>query len=260
MVSSKRQGQTGMQPAALFRGKVIKVIHKDQTAAKQTLVDINMFDLQPALYNVPIAASKSNSKNGEDTTPEIGDMVLVAYIGGNPKDPVVIMFLPTYNNPHQATAAEAPHSKKTRSGSSETIKKDGTREVTIAKDDILVVKGSGTIRYEGAALALDVTTGTATITVHGNAKIESAANVEVKAAGEAKVHGATVQVLSDTGAMTINSAAAMTVHSTGNMAVTSGGTCTVSGTGTTNVSSTGNLNVTGTGTVTVTAANIALNG
>ena len=79
------------------------------------------------------------------TDPEPGDVVAVTFFNGNINDPVVVGFVPPPNNKLQSTAAEAPQYHHTHQGTDIKIKKDGTRQIYVAKDDILEVVGEGTV-------------------------------------------------------------------------------------------------------------------
>lgn len=250
MTASRSYGAAGSYPPALFRGRIAAVVHPDQNATKQTLVDLDMYDLLPPLYMVPIVASKINSISGEQSTPEVGDIVLVGFISGNMRDPVVIGYLPVQSNEVQASSAEAPHYRKIQNGTIETIKKDGSREIYVEKDEIVTIKGHGTVVIQEGNLSIDVQTGTATINVAGNTTIHSDGDIVASAAGGTTVSGGTINIASDSGVVSIESAAALDITSTGNATISSGGTCVITSTGVTNVTG-ANVTVTATGTATV---------
>lgn len=147
------------------------VLFKDAPLNKtgQTLVNISLLGGYPDIYRVPLACSKANPNNGEEWTPEPGDMVLVQFINGSFHAPVVTGFLYQPGNNLQANAAEAPRLHRRRNGTDEKIEKDGTRRVYVAKDDILEVVGNGVVTVHG-----NVTVhvyGTATVNVDGNTTV-----------------------------------------------------------------------------------------
>jgi hypothetical protein len=74
-----------------LRGIIAGVRFKDdgQNRTGQTLVDISLLDGYPALYNVPLLYHYINKDNGEEWTPEVGAIVLVQFIAGNFRLPVV---------------------------------------------------------------------------------------------------------------------------------------------------------------------------
>ncbi len=129
------------------RGIVEIVSHPDDSPSGETVAQIWLTYYQSRLYNVPflttrMSKTKSGEWHGEEITPEEGNMVLVEFIDGNMADPAITACFNSPNNPIQATAAEAPHAKRQMNGTSETIGKDGTRTVHVAKDDVLEVDGS----------------------------------------------------------------------------------------------------------------------
>lgn len=159
----------------VYRGKILPhgVIFQEQNGAKQTLVDLYMYDLLPVLYGVPVASAKINKTDGESCDPEPGDLVVVAFFGSL-HDPIVIGFIPPANNDIQGNAAETPRRYWKRSGTWQKIGKDGTRTIHVAADDHLEVIGAGTVTI-GGTLTINVT-GNADITtpqatVHASEKI-----------------------------------------------------------------------------------------
>jgi phage baseplate assembly protein gpV len=147
------------------------VLFKDAPLNKtgQTLVNISLLGGYPDIYRVPLACSKANPNNGEEWTPEPGDMVLVQFINGSFHAPVITGFLYQPGNNHHANAAEAPRYHRRRNGTDEKIEKNGTRSVYVAADDILEVVGDGDIYVHGK-ITIHVV-GTADITVDGDTTI-----------------------------------------------------------------------------------------
>jgi hypothetical protein len=162
----------------VYRGKILPhgVSYKDENGAKQTLVDLYMYELLPPLYGVPIATPKINMTDGEYQDPEPGDLVVVAFFG-NIANPIVIGFLPPGDNGIQSLSSEAPLHHTHWQGSDYRYEKDGTRRVYVAHDDILEVEGNGTVLING------------TLDVHvvGNATIRSDAVLRL-AAPEVHIH------------------------------------------------------------------------
>jgi phage baseplate assembly protein gpV len=103
-------------------------------------------------------------------------MVLVEFVDGNMADPIITACFNSPNNPIQATAAEAPQIKRQMNGTSETIAKDGTRIIHVAKDEAVEIIGDGTVTIGGTltvnvtdAVTIKSTSGTITLdaaTVH----------------------------------------------------------------------------------------------
>ena len=152
MTPSTGRGRINGEPTGIFRGKILAngVSYRDVNGAKQTLVDLYMYDLLPLLHGVPLMASKINKDNGYYEDPEPGDLVVVAFFG-DIRDPIVIGFIPPADNGIQSMSTEAPQTHRRRNGTDEKIGKDGTRTVYIAKDDNLEVVGNGTITIHGNA-------------------------------------------------------------------------------------------------------------
>jgi phage baseplate assembly protein gpV len=191
-----------------LRGYVEGVSFPDQTDIRRTVVHVVLLDRtgqrqDRRLFDVPLLYPKLNAGNGEEWTPEVGDMVLVGFINANLKDPVILGHLAPPNNAIQAKAAEAPRYHRRRSGTDERIEKDGTRRVYVAKDDVLEVEGDGTITVRGNV----------TIVVNGQANIAVDGPTTVTTP-MATVHAETLVEL-DT----------PLVHVTGNLAVDGGISC-----------------------------------
>lgn len=164
---------------SIFRGKISKVVHPDQNATRQTLVDLYMYDSMPLLYAVPVMASKIDAFNGAQQTPETGDVVVVGFLSGRMSDPVVLGFLPVANNPVQATYAQAPHYKRVQNGTTETIDRDGNRIIHIAADETVTIVGDGSVTI-GGTLSVTVTgpvnITSPLLTLSGHAEIGSGAS------------------------------------------------------------------------------------
>lgn len=149
-----------------LRARIIGVSFKDANAGKRTYVDLYLYGGWPHLRGVPLLHEKIGPHDGDDWTPEEGNEVAVSFFGGNINDPVVIGFLPPPDNEIEASRAEAPRHHRKRNGTTETIKKDGTRQVYVAADDSLEVVGDGTVHIHGdATVQVD---GKADITVTGD--------------------------------------------------------------------------------------------
>lgn len=73
-----------------LKGVILSVHLRDTTQAQQTLVDISLYGGYPNLAKVPVMTTKFNQGNGEEWTPEAGDIVLVTFINGEWIEPVVI--------------------------------------------------------------------------------------------------------------------------------------------------------------------------
>ncbi len=145
------------------------ILYKDAPLNKtgQTLVNISLLGGYPDIFRVPLACSKCNPDNGEEWTPEPGDMVLVQFINGNFNEPIVTGFLYPPTNSLQAVSTEAPRYHRKRNGTWERIEKNGVRRVYVAADDILEVVGTCTIIVHG-----DTTLTSPNVTVHATGKVQ----------------------------------------------------------------------------------------
>jgi hypothetical protein len=147
-----------------------------QNNAGVTMVNITLYGGYPNITNVPIMAKKFNKENGEEMTPDPGDLVLVQFINGNFWEPVVMGFLPLPENEIEATTEEAPPGKRRyhlRCNKTDVaIDKDGNRTTTVTGndtkhtiiDEALTVDGKRTTIIEGHD-ATTVTSGDLTISV-----------------------------------------------------------------------------------------------
>lgn len=191
-----------------MRGYIEGVSFPDQTDIRRTVVHVVILDRSGQrqdrrLIEVPLLYPKLSEENGEEWTPEVGDMVLVGFVNANLRDPVILGHLAPPNNAIQAKATEAPRYHRRRNGTDEKIEKDGTRRVYVAKDDILEVEGDGTLTIRGNVTI--IVDGQADITVAGPSTITTPT---------ATVHAETLVEL-DT----------PLVHATGNLAVDGGISC-----------------------------------
>lgn len=202
-ISGARQQKTliGSPPAQdlifgnnnLIRGKIVGIGYKDdpeqRKGFKSTVVDIAPLKQRPNLYNVPLIYTKSNADNGEEWTPEVGDIVAVTFFDGNLRDPVVVGFLARPNNTIQAAEAEAPCSHRKMNGTWEKIEKDGTRRVYVKKDEVLEIEGDGTITVKTGNLSINVLAGNTTISTKGKTIVKSEGTVEIDGVGSGQVKG-----------------------------------------------------------------------
>lgn len=158
--------------------------------AAQTLVDVMLYEWGHPLFGVPLAHSKINQTEGEDWTPEDGDLVVVQFFGGDPRDPVVTGYLPRPGNEIEGEAADAPRYHRRRNETTETITKTGSRRVHVAENETLDVVGTGTVTIGGT---LQVTvTGDVTITCEAKATVNVTGDALVNGSAKVQVKGATV--------------------------------------------------------------------
>jgi phage baseplate assembly protein gpV len=110
------------------RALIAKVFPADDPSNKlgQTLVDVQFPDGSPPLQKIPILRRKANRDgNGEDWSPEVGDQVIVNFVGGHYHDAYVEGYLPWNNNTFDAKPAEHPSRFFRENGWEEERDKDG---------------------------------------------------------------------------------------------------------------------------------------
>ena len=182
-----------------LRGIIVSVAFKDTpgNSTNQTLVNVSLLDGYPLITNVPLAYPYISKENGDEETPEIGAMALVQFVGGSFRRPVVTGFLSPPTSETLALTADAPRSKRTRNGTSETIGKDGSRTLFIAKDDNVTITGDGTITVAGdltinvtqGDLQINVEAGDVTLTSGGTTVIQGVGGVQIVGSEEGDTAG-----------------------------------------------------------------------
>lgn len=172
-------GESLIQFPVLGRIEAVRCLDAAKNKMKQTQVDISVYGGRAYLYDVPLLHSKINQDNGEDWTPEKGDMVVVVFLEGDSRRPIVVGFLPYPNNTVETHSADAPRYHRVRGSTWETWTKDGDRIVHVGRNESVTVVGDGTVNV-GGNLTI-VVDGDADITVGGSTTLESTGNVEVTA-------------------------------------------------------------------------------
>lgn len=193
--------QTSMtrDPSRIFypvRGRIDAVLHKDSPANKtgQTLVTVFLFDEWPTIHRVPVAHRKINAANGEDWSPEKGDLVLVQFIGGDWHDPIVTDWLAPPKNTMEAVASEHPRVHRKHGDTYETWDKDGNRVLHVGSDDTVTIEGEGAVTVNGGNLTVNVTAGNVAVTVSGNLSAQVGGDATVDVDGQTTVTCPTVTV------------------------------------------------------------------
>jgi uncharacterized protein involved in type VI secretion and phage assembly len=153
----------------------------------------------PNISNVPLMTQKVNKENGEEWTPDPGDIVLVQFINGNFWEPVVVGYLPLPGNEVQATSAQAPPGKRRyhlRCNKTDVvIDKDGNRDTTVTGkdtrqvtvDEALTVAGKRTTIIEGndtttintGDISITVSAGKCTVHIAGKTAWTSDGTIEL---------------------------------------------------------------------------------
>lgn len=171
------------------RGVIMKngVKHHDAGDFKRTLVHVGLYDRKlgltnSCLMNVPLLYQKMNKENGEEWTPEEGDVVAVSFFNGNLRDPFVMGYLGAATTDIYTPAAKRTRSYRKRSGTSEEIDKDGNRTTIVAVDEHTTVAGKRTTIIEGnedvtitnGDVTVNVSAGKCTVTIDGKTAWTSA--------------------------------------------------------------------------------------
>jgi hypothetical protein len=147
------------------RGVIMKngIKHFDAGDFKRTLVHVGLFDRKlgltnSCLMNVPLLYQKMNRENGEEWTPEDGDIVAVGFFNGNLRDPFVMGYLGAESTIY-TPAAKKTRSYRKRSGTSEEIDKDGNRTT--------IIHGHEMVTVETGDVTITTTAGKCTVTIKG---------------------------------------------------------------------------------------------
>lgn len=176
-----RFGGFGEEEALFFPvlGRIEAVRCADTNKMAQTQVDVLLYGQRAFLYSVPLLHAKINAANGEDWTPEKGDLVVVVFLEGDRRRPIVIGYLPHPENTVESSSGQAPRYHRVRGETYETWDKDGNRTLHVGADDTVVVEGDGAVTVRGN-LSITVE-GDATVAVGGTTTVNSTGNVEVTA-------------------------------------------------------------------------------
>lgn len=189
----------------MLKGVILSVNWRDLNQSQQTLVDIALYGGYPNIYNVPVSAEKFNQGNGEEWTPEPGDMVLVTFIDGNWSEPIVLrqLHLPQEDSgiAIQADARTVPSGKRRyhlRCNKTDiVIDKDGNRTTSVEVDETLTVKGKRTTTITGnesvtvntGDITITATAGKCTVTIKGKTAWRSDGTIELDGTAGTGVKG-----------------------------------------------------------------------
>jgi hypothetical protein len=124
--------------------------YRDTANGKRTEVDVLLLDRtgmsgqdyeEKLLIGVPLCYQKMNKENGEEWTPENGDLVKVSFFNGNLRDPVIDGYLGPFEGTVMGSSSDPhPQSYRKRSGTSEHIDKDGNRTTIVKKHETVTVQ------------------------------------------------------------------------------------------------------------------------
>ena len=164
----------------ILKGTIVGIKWRDDTENQtgQTLVDLILWGGYPNINNVPMSAEKFHQGNGEEWSPELGDLVLVAFVNGSWSEPVIIkhLHLPQEGDDAvQAATADAPQDKRRyhfRCNKADiAVDKDGNRITVIEAHDPLTIKTGD--------YSIDVVDGKCTVHVLGKTVWTSEGTIEL---------------------------------------------------------------------------------
>ena len=190
-----------------LRGTIAAVYSIDDVSnqVKQTVVDVRFLDGSPTLMKVPILRSRSSgaSGNGEEISPEIGDLALVEFISGNFRDAIVTGFIPFNRNTIDAKTSDTPSRYLRENGFEEEIDanghftlrhKSGTL-VRIGPDDTPPSRMSTATPAPAAGFYIKHPSGTEVkIDPDGTIRILGSGDIYMVGTGNVYVSGATVRI------------------------------------------------------------------
>jgi uncharacterized protein involved in type VI secretion and phage assembly len=189
-------------------------------------VDIELLGGYSKLLGVPLAVPKVNATNGEEWTPDEGDIVIVQFINGRFVDPIVTGWTHLPSNLIQAEKADAPSGKRRyhlRCNKTDiVIDKDGNRQTYVSKDEILdvsdnmtvtILSGNYTISINEGNLTINVDSGNASLTVAGDTSITTAGNTTISTTGNTAINTNGDTEVTSAGATNITSQGKVTVQS-----------------------------------------------
>ena len=159
-----------------MRGIVLHVRYRNTSRGKITAVDVSLLDetgqqMEKVLTHVPLMYGKMNGANGEEWTPEKGDLVVLGFFNQNLRDPFVMGYLGPYDGGILDPGTD-PHPQyfRKRSGTSERIDKDGNRTT--------IIEGNETVTVNTGDLTITVKQGKATVTIEGKTVWTSKGTIE----------------------------------------------------------------------------------
>ncbi len=162
--------------------------------------DLALRDSQLVLKKVPLLTPRK----GFASVPDVGDLVLVQFVGGDLNRPVIIGTLyndedrppknaagqVVFNLPAQDDPDSALHLELNETGPmSLKLNIGGALELTLQDDDPVVTLGVG----GNAALSID-RSGAVTLKSNGTLSLKGSANVDIEAAGELNLKGAIINL------------------------------------------------------------------
>lgn len=214
--------QTELLPAiaGLQIGKVLQ-LQDDPDGAERILVHLPMITPDGSGLWARWASVDAGNSRGFVWRPEIDDEVLVGFLGGDPRSPVVLGGLHSAANPAPIEASDDNFEKGYISKSEMrfhfdddkkiiTLETPGGHQFILDEDDssIRVVELNGnTSTMNADGITMD-TPGDFVLTCAGNATIEAGGNIELTASGDLTATGSNVTAEADASATVSGSAGA----------------------------------------------------
>lgn len=226
--------QTELLPAisGLHVGKVLQ-LQDDPDGAERILVHIPMITPDGTGLWARWASVDAGNGRGFVWRPEIDDEVVVGFLGGDPRSPVVLGGLHSAANPAPIEASDDNFEKGYVSSSEMrfhfdddkkiiTIETPGGHQLLLDEDDssIRIVELNGnSMTMNGDGVTMD-SPGDFIVTCSGNATIEAGGNIELTASGDLTLNGTNV---------TVEAGASATVSGSAGAELSSGGQTKVEG-------------------------------
>lgn len=243
----------------------IKFTDAINNTTQQTLVDINLHQGYGALIDVPLSAGKANGHSGEEWTPDMGDMVIVQFIGGRWTKPLVTGYCNTPNNKLQAKKIDVPansrryHFRCNRADLK--IDKDGNRITYIDENEILEVSKKASLTVLTDDYVITIEKGKLEINVQENdANITIKGNTSILTEGDTKIETKGISEIITTGNASITTQGVLNLEAKSDCNIISKAKVVVNSTSDTEVNSSGKIAIKSTGKTTVTAKKIELDG
>jgi len=214
--------QTELLPVigGLHIGKVLQ-LQDDPDGAERILVHIPMITPAGSGLWARWASVDAGNSRGFVWRPEIDDEVVVGFLGGDPRSPIVLGGLHSAANPAPIEAADDNFEKGYISKSEMrfhfdddkkiiTLETPGGHQLFLDEDDssirIVELNGNSTV-MNADGITMD-SPGDFIVTCSGNATIEAGGNIELTASGDLTATGANVTAEADASATVSGSAGA----------------------------------------------------
>lgn len=262
-------------------GTIMKVYFKDELKnsktgkplVAQTVADVKLMGRYTSdLQRVPFSHPKANATTGEEWTPEIGDYVIVQFIGGNVGNPIItgMTFMPdnSVQGLKDDTTADKPRRYHHRCNKTDVvIDKDGNRTSYINGNEtievannmtVTVSTGDATYHINKGGLTINVNKSDLKISVQGNSTIVTSGNTSVNTYGNTEINTAGDTEINSSGELKLVSGAACTMTAIGDVDIMCKGDLTAVATGNAVVVAKKNLAASSSGIAKISAPNIQM--